>query len=471
MERSNINFGVESYCFIKFIGPEDSNLQYHWFANHNVPLKNGNNLSQLIGNGKRIHDLEGLESYYEMTYGESTYYFDDELNVNTYHFNKHSLSEHFKDINDIDGQYLFLIDAGDYGNMSQIRLSESILNDVNDGKCIILFNTSYEPYSNEKKDFIIILERFVEKYKLTKDTLKIITGNLIVENQPNKNYEFIPYCYFLEHPWFIRKEALMGEKYPTHHNEDLKKEINSDFERFINHNRTITKFDKPILCYQRRAHPHRRYLFYRLFMNKFVYDNTYASLNGRDQKFQVDYSKQFGTTFEESVEINRFYFDNEIQEWGFDGNDLNINLATDFDESVMKNTFVSLISETTTINEVIFFSEKIFKPIYACQPFILVSSKNSLKKLKELGFKTFDRWWDEGYDEKETLKERIDEIEKILVDLCSKSDEELCKILNEMEEVLIHNFNHFITANNENFYEVFEKINYTNSWSRKKNLI
>jgi len=469
MERSKLIFGIESYCYVKYVGPENSDLQYHWFANHNVPLKNGNNLSQIIGQGKRIHDVVGVESYYELLYGTSTYYFDDKLNVNAYHFNKNSLSEHFQDIDTFNNQYLFLIDAGDYGNMSQIRLTDKILKDVRDGRCIILFNTSYEPYSNEKGDFIIILERFVNKYKLTKDTLKIISGNLIVENQPDKNYEFIPYCYFLEHPWFMRKEALMGDKYPISHNENLHKEINEDFNRFIDHNRTIEKFEKVVLCYQRRAHPHRRYLFYRLFHNKFLYDNTYASLNDKDQKFEIDYSKQFGSTFEESVEINKFYFENNVDQWGFDGNDLNINLATDFDEKVMKNTFVSLISETTTINEVIFFSEKIFKPIYACQPFILVSGKNSLKKLKELGFKTFDKWWDESYDEKETLKERIDHIETILMDLCTKTDDDLTKILNEMEETLIYNFNLFINSNNENFYKVFEQIDLP-KWQRK-NLI
>lgn len=469
MEKSKLIFGIESYFFIKYVGPKDSELQYHWFANHEVPLKNGNNLSNIIGQGKRIHNIEELESYYEMTYGSFTYYFDDNLNIHTYHFNKNSLSEHFKSIDSISQQYLFLIDAGDYGNMSQIRLSDRILKDIRDGRCIILFNTSYEPYSNEKGDFIMILERFVSKYKLTKETFKIISGNLIVENQPNKNYEFIPYCYFLEHPWFMRKEALMGDKYPTSHNENLKKEINSDFKRFIEHNRSINKFEKTVLCYQRRAHPHRRYLFYRLFMNKFIYENTYASLNGRDQKFEIDYFNQFGTTFEESVKINEFYFKNDVEEWGFDGNDLNVNLATDFDEKIIKNTFVSLVSETTTINEVIFFSEKMFKPIYACQPFILVSSKNSLNKLKEFGFKTFDRWWDESYDEKETLKERVNEIEKILTDLCSKTDDELFKILNEMEETLIHNFNLFINTNNQNFYEVFDKISLP-KWN-KKNLI
>jgi hypothetical protein len=464
MENSSIVFGIENYCHVKFVGPEGHDNQYHWFSNRDVPLKNGYQLVDIISSGKRVYSIEGLEMYYVLTYKGTTYYFED-LNLSTYHLNKYSLSPHYQRIGDNIGQYMFLIDAGDYGRIPSIRISPEVMEDVGKGRAIILFNTSYEPYSNEKLDYLRILNLFADKYGLKKENFKIVTGNLIVENDPNLNFEFIPYCYFLEHPWFVMKESFMGEKYPEFQMEGVNLKFKEKKEEFLEINKTIVSFDKKILCYQRRAHPHRRYIFYRLFHNKFLYDNSYSSLNNSDQKFLIDYETQFGETFDESVRINNFYIENQfVKEWSFDGNDLDYNLATDFDETFFKKTFVSLISETTSYNEVIFFSEKIFKPIYACQPFILISSKGSLNKLKEMGFKTFDKWWDESYDGLETLKERYDAIEKILTDLCNKTDPQLINMLNEMEEILSFNYDLFTQTKNENFYKTFGSIELPKTW-------
>ena len=52
-------------------------------------------------------------------------------------------------------------------------------------------------------------------------------------------------------------------------------------------------------------------------------------------------------------------------------------------------------------------------------PFILVGSKHSLKKLKEIGYKTFDKWW-KKYDNMELFEERINAIVEILNDLNTK---------------------------------------------------
>jgi hypothetical protein len=171
----------------------------------------------------------------------------------------------------------------------------------------------------------------------------------------------------------------------------------------------------------------------------------------------------YGTTFEESNIINQFFITNR-KKWDFDGLDLHVNLANNFEESFHKKTFVSLVSETSASKDLIFFSEKIFKPIYACQPFIISGNPNSLKKLKELGFKTFDKWWDESYDEEIRFEHRLEKIMKILTDISLKTDEELVTMLNEMEDILVHNYNVFIGTNNEYFYKTFSSIGHNNNY-------
>ena len=63
------------------------------------------------------------------------------------------------------------------------------------------------------------------------------------------------------------------------------------------------------------------------------------------------------------------------------------------EKSHYPKTFLSLVSESDVDNEIIYLSEKTFTYCYGPHPFILVGSKHSLKKLKEIGYKTFDKWW------------------------------------------------------------------------------
>ena len=46
-----------------------------------------------------------------------------------------------------------------------------------------------------------------------------------------------------------------------------------------------------------------------------------------------------------------------------------------------------------------FITEKTFKPIIANQVFIIIGPRGILKKLRSLGFKTFDKFFDESYDD------------------------------------------------------------------------
>lgn len=102
-----------------------------------------------------------------------------------------------------------------------------------------------------------------------------------------------------------------------------------------------------------------------------------------------------------------------------------------------------VVSETIFYQEKLHLTEKIFKPICARRPFILVGAKGNLAYLKGYGFKTFDQWISEDYDQEEDNEKRllmiVDEIEK----LCKLSLNELKSMHKEMQDILNFNFNHF----------------------------
>jgi hypothetical protein len=85
----------------------------------------------------------------------------------------------------------------------------------------------------------------------------------------------------------------------------------------------------------------------------------------------------------------------------------------------------------------------VFKPIVARRPFFLVSTPGSLAYLKSYGFKTFDRWIDESYDQEQDHYIRIEKITAELARLCAMDSSALEQIHLEMQEVLDYNFNHF----------------------------
>ena len=72
-------------------------------------------------------------------------------------------------------------------------------------------------------------------------------------------------------------------------------------------------------------------------------------------------------------------------------------------------------------------------------PFIVLGNPGTLKYLKKLGFQTYDRWWDETYDDEEDLEKRIDKIVFILKRLSEKNHEDLIKVREEMRDINIKN--------------------------------
>lgn len=103
-----------------------------------------------------------------------------------------------------------------------------------------------------------------------------------------------------------------------------------------------------------------------------------------------------------------------------------------------KNMFLDLVAETYYSGSSFIMTEKICRPIVSQTPFIVFASPGFLLNMKDMGFKTFERWWSEEYDDY-SKEERISKIQLLLEDIYSKSTDELQAMLKDMEPVLKHN--------------------------------
>jgi len=111
----------------------------------------------------------------------------------------------------------------------------------------------------------------------------------------------------------------------------------------------------------------------------------------------------------------------------------------------LHRAFWNIVTETVYFDEKLHLTEKIFKPIVSRRPFILVAAPGNLGYLRSYGFRTFDRWIDESYDNESDPDRRMQLIVAEINKLCSLSHTQLLQMHHEMQEVLEYNHQHFYT--------------------------
>lgn len=109
------------------------------------------------------------------------------------------------------------------------------------------------------------------------------------------------------------------------------------------------------------------------------------------------------------------------------------------------DSLVNIISETYFFNNIIHITEKTYKPIGFMQPFIMIASPFSLKHIKDMGFQTFDAFWDETYDTETDNIVRMNKIVQLVEFICNWSDEEKINFSQQVEPILKYNIDHLRT--------------------------
>lgn len=214
----------------------------------------------------------------------------------------------------------------------------------------------------------------------------------------------------------------------------------------------IKPYNKKFVNLNRRARSHRP-MFVALAEAFNLRELGYISLADSDTN-SLDWTKMYNTLLDisgESSELNSVLSNNKekivnIPHMYLDTTDLvtnrvNFDVTTD---TYYQNSYFSVVSETyfyDTGRYGIFLSEKIFKPIAKCHPFIAVSLPGTLSVLKSLGYKTFSPLIDESYDIELDDHNRMLKIIKEVERLSNLSDYDLKYFLKHVKKICDHNFN------------------------------
>ena len=311
---------------------------------------------------------------------------------------------------DLNEPYFYVIDVYcfDFWHKQEaedIQIGDKVLQDLRSGlaKILVLFVTEYHhPNSGRPEQ---IMHSWGEKYNLPDNSIVVVTGSYTA-NIKSK------YCRHLFHS--------VWENNVTH------------YYKYRNHTKQLQhalKFKKDrrklFLCYNRRPRLHRKVTLNELYTNDLLKHGIVSfGVDGDLSGLNLELKKQLPLTIDDI--------------------DLNINQANNIPFVDFANTYVSIVTETEYRDHIMFTSEKIFKPIVSYHPFFVVSSCEFLKSLRDMGYQTFSKWFDESYDLEENMNKRVYMICQELKRLLAMTDNDRKNMLIDMYETLDHNYQTFI---------------------------
>ena len=105
-----------------------------------------------------------------------------------------------------------------------------------------------------------------------------------------------------------------------------------------------------------------------------------------------------------------------------------------------KNSFVSVVMGAFPFEpNACHLHSSTFNPMYCGQPIIQFGPYQSLKEMRERGFKTFGKWWDESYDDEHDGWKRLQKVMDVTLQISKLSNKEMLRIFIDMKDVLQHN--------------------------------
>ena len=197
--------------------------------------------------------------------------------------------------------------------------------------------------------------------------------------------------------WFLMYEKHKDKKY--------------NFDHFNK------KYD--LLYLNKQSRTHRKKLFDAL-QKQSLLDNSLISF--LDPPYNIKLDRSYELPWVDASNYPRYGSDQDIYEPQFNDSAFN------------------LVSETNDNNHDVFITEKLWKPIIAQQIFVVHGNFGYLKKLREMGFQTFDSVFDESYDQELDPAKRIEKIVALCQYLCTVDKS---KIYRETESIRKHNRDRF----------------------------
>ena len=360
-----------------------------------------------------------------------------------------------------DKNYIYRIDM--FGGVG-----EAFPHDKKDNTVLDLIPTNTLKIINENKNIFIMLNYFqegiIEYFHLKQmheklHELKIPTNQCILMFGGHdidswyaefcRNHKITQKIKIVYHNWVWKTKAKEFNEYDKNSNH-------------VNNSYQIKPKKYNFNCLNRRLRTHRLYTLGKLEKEGLLDDNivTYDFTIEENiphikeitepENYALDANQQM-----DFRELKKFVFslyENKPKKT-YDFEDLQTLYGINYENaSVYEDSMFSLVTETTTIPDEFYISEKTIKPIGHNHPFIVFGSKGTLRELRRMGFRTFEPFIDESYDLMEKAEDRFNIILKEVIRLCNMTDSDKLKWMKNIKHIIEYNRNHLDSFYNMNNY-------------------
>jgi hypothetical protein len=333
------------------------------------------------------------------------------------------------------------------GILDQNNISPKVIDRIKNKTAYILITLLFEGYLND--NFLSAMQEYFKHKQIP------LTQIIYVNNCGNGKEVYENYC---------QRHSIIPEiqvEYLPVFRID-KTDITNAVDKYLVEGYTPGPKEKTFLCFNRRYSDHR-VLFFIMMVKKKLIDKFYISMAAsqpeanRTFKTNAEYLIYRHNTYEitkddivECESLLPLVLDNT------DFNNYPMETTLTPVEKFYKNSLINIINETYFFNNIIHITEKTYKPIAFLQPFILLGAAGSLQHIRNMGFKTFDNFWDESYDTEIDDITRFNKIINIVEQISNWSDEEKIKFSYSVKEILEYNLNQLNTMSN-NEIDTFTK--------------
>jgi len=356
-----------------------------------------------------------------------------------------------------------------------------IIDDMNSGKCKLIFSSLTE-FCNT--DYFRYMKKFKEQlkhYNVPEEKIVIFDFMNNLENANKKfdttiqfkyfNWLMVAWKYYINIPKTTENfndKSYIRDKYFITLNKSVSKQHRIFLMHYLWKNNLVNKGFISFFYEKDQRVPVRHNIlsshvaFYRLtvnqadeFMDWLENNPLYVDVTLKEFKEFTSGEEHLNEKIEEWIRVENLEYQsgapNEIYNYKTDNAYMNsyFNILTE-------SSFI----ESNSINRLDFYvNERNAFPITAFQPFIAVNGHHHMKKLKELGFKTFHPHIDETYDTIQNSAVRFYLITKEISRLCSMTKQEIHDWYWEMEDILKYNHSYyykkFIPKQIKGFYDEF----------------
>ena len=304
------------------------------------------------------------------------------------------------------------------------RLFESLDIANVEGFDLICFDNCLESNTN-CIDFIY--DKFIIKLGIPENKINFIGSSI--------DYKQI----ILETANLYNKRPINCEAY-LHWEKDSQNYFPKVNDKLVPITRNINNITKKYINFTRVWRKHRIELLNYLYENN-LFDVGYNSISNdinhmSSDKLHSDLYKRLPLT----IDTNQF-----MKPLGHNTNGgEQLKLLNFFNSSVFSVVTESNFDEYN----VRFLTEKTFKPMIFKHSFILAGQYKSLEYIRQLGYKTFSPYINEDYDNISDSKERLKDIQTEIHRLCSLTKEETIIFLQNVQEIVDHNYQTLLNKQN-----------------------